>query len=67
MISQILIVDDDPIILKRAWNTLTSAGFKVVVLKSGKALLDYAKENIAPNLILLDISMPEIDGVKVVE
>lgn len=67
MISQILIVDDDPIILKRAWNTLTSAGFKVVVLKSGKALLDYAKENMAPNLILLDISMPEMDGFEVVE
>ncbi|SFI16696.1 putative two-component system response regulator [Pseudobutyrivibrio sp. OR37] len=67
MISQIVIVDDDPIILKRAWNTLTSAGFKVVVLKSGKALLDYAKENMAPNLILLDISMPEMDGFEVVE
>lgn len=67
MISQIVIVDDDPIILKRAWNTLASAGFKVVVLKSGKALLDYAKENMAPNLILLDISMPEMDGFEVVE
>ena len=34
MIPQIVVVDDDPIILKKAWNTLTSSGLKAVVLKS---------------------------------
>ena len=67
MIPQIVVVDDDPIILKKAWNTLTSAGLKVVVLKSGKALLEYTRENPAPDLILMDISMPEMDGFEVVK
>ncbi|MBQ7614105.1 MAG: response regulator, partial [Butyrivibrio sp.] len=57
---QIIVVDDDPIILKRAWNTLTDAGMKVVVLKSGSALLEYMNNNPAPDLILMDINMPEM-------
>ena len=67
MIPQIVVIDDDPIILKRAWNTLTSAGLKVVALKSGKALLEYIKDNSAPDLILMDISMPEMDGFETVK
>ena len=67
MIPQIIVVDDDPIILKRAWNTLTDAGFKVVVLKSGKALLDHIKDNAVPDLILMDISMPEMDGFEIIK
>ena len=67
MIPQIVVVDDDPIILKKAWNTLTSSGLKAVVLKSGKALLEYTRENPAPDLILMDISMPEMDGFEVVK
>lgn len=66
MIPQIIVVDDDPIILKSAWNTLTGAGFNVVVLKSGKALFEHIKDNPAPNLILMDISMPEMDGFEVI-
>ena len=67
MIPQIIVVDDDPIILKRAWNTLTDAGLKVIVLKSGKALLEHIKENPVPDLILMDISMPEMDGFEVMK
>ncbi len=67
MIPQIIVVDDDPIILKMAWNTLTDAGLKVIVLKSGKALLEHIKENPAPDLILMDISMPEMDGFEVMK
>lgn len=67
MIPQIIVVDDDPIILKRAWNTLTDNGCKVVVLKSGKALLEYTKDNTAPDLILMDINMPEMDGFEVIK
>ena len=66
MMPQIIVVDDDPIILKSAWNTLSTAGFAVVVQKSGRALLEYAKDHAAPNLILMDINMPEMDGFEVI-
>lgn len=66
MIPQIVVVDDDPIILKKTWNTLTDGGFKVVGFKSGKSLLDYTADNPAPDLILMDINMPEMDGFEVI-
>ena len=65
--SQIIVVDDDPIILKGAWNTLSGAGFQVVALKSGQALLDYTRDHSAPNLILMDINMPEKDGLQAIQ
>ncbi len=64
---QIIVVDDDPMILKRAWNILSDAGMKVVVLKSGEQLLKHIKEKPAPDLILLDIRMPEMDGFETLE
>ncbi len=67
MITQIIVVDDDPIILKRAWNILSDAGMKAALLKSGSALFEYMEDHEAPDLILLDISMPEIDGFEVMK
>ena len=64
---RIVVVDDDSIVLKRAWTILTEANMKAVVLKSGAQLLDYVSENEAPDLILLDIRMPEMDGFEVLE
>ena len=64
---RIVVVDDDSIVLKRAWTILTEADMNAVVLKSGAQLLDYVSENEAPDLILLDIRMPEMDGFEVLE
>ncbi|MBO4334598.1 MAG: response regulator [Desulfovibrio sp.] len=58
----VVVVDDDSIILKRAWNILTNADMKAIVLKSGSQLLEYVRKNQTPDLILLDISMPGMDG-----
>lgn len=56
----ILIVDDAPINLKYAKGVL-EADYNIVMAKSGRNALDYLKNHI-PDLILLDIIMPELDG-----
>ena len=57
----ILIVDDIPNNLKVLFNILNNSGFKVSIAKSGESALQKAQETL-PNLILLDVMMPGIDG-----
>ncbi len=57
----ILIVDDTPNNIRLLFDILQQAGFKVAVVKSGEMALD-KMPFIQPNLILLDIRMPGIDG-----
>ena len=61
MANHIVLVDDDPFNLKIATNILTKSEYDVTALKSGFELLEYLREEI-PDLILLDIIMPEMDG-----
>ena len=60
----VVIVDDDKTNLKIAGHTLSNSGIRVTAFKSGQALLDYLRENPlpSPDLILLDINMPDMDG-----
>ncbi|MEH2174909.1 hybrid sensor histidine kinase/response regulator [Nostoc sp.] len=57
----VLIVDDNPANLGVLSDTLDQAGLEVWVAKSGKVALERVKYAL-PNLILLDVMMPEIDG-----
>ena len=57
----VLIVDDDITNLKIAGHILSKQNIRVTALKSGKALLDYIGTN-RPDLILLDVKMPDMDG-----
>ncbi|MBD6614679.1 response regulator [Komarekiella sp. 'clone 1'] len=57
----ILIVDDIPNNLKVLFDILNNSGFKVSIAKSGESALEKAQETL-PNLILLDVMMPGIDG-----
>ncbi|HEY9799321.1 MAG TPA: response regulator [Leptolyngbyaceae cyanobacterium] len=59
--NSILIVDDIPINIKVLFDILNQAGFRVTVAKNGQSALAKAKESL-PNLILLDVMMPGIDG-----
>lgn len=63
----VIVVDDDVSILKSAGRILSDAGIKVTALKSGDALLDYITENGAPDLVLLDIMMPGLDGFETIK
>ncbi|MBR3428777.1 MAG: response regulator [Clostridia bacterium] len=62
MADWIIVVDDDAGNLKIAGRILSHAGMRVTALKSGRQALDYIRENGFPDLILLDVNMPDLDG-----
>ena len=67
MSSWIIVVDDDVTNLKVAGQILSKNNMRVTAVKSGQSLLDYVRQKGAPDLILLDINMPEMDGFETYE
>ena len=63
---KILIVDDEPDILEFLSYNLRKEGFQIFIASNGKNAIDQAKE-IVPHLILLDVMMPEMDGIETCE
>lgn len=59
----IIAVDDMKTNLQMLYDILKD-DYKVTLLKSGKQLLQYLKKNTYPDLILLDIDMPQMDGIE---
>lgn len=62
----VLVVDDNPNNLKIVALTLRELNFKIVIATNGKDALDLV-ERTNPDLILLDVMMPEMDGFEVCE
>ena len=60
----VLLVDDEQSMLKVLERRLTSWGFDAVLADNGRDALRLAKER-RPDLILLDVMMPEQDGLEV--
>ena len=58
----ILVVDDDPICREIHRRLLPRAGYAVVVATNGVDALAALKEH-TPDLILLDLAMPQMDGL----
>jgi diguanylate cyclase (GGDEF)-like protein len=63
--STILVVDDDAEIARFIEATLQTEGFDVVVAHSGEAALSCLEESM-PDLAMLDVMMPGLDGVELV-
>lgn len=62
----ILLVDDEPDILEIVGYNLTQEGYVVVTAENGLRALDQAKKY-KPQLIILDVMMPEMDGIEACE
>jgi two-component system response regulator AtoC len=60
----ILIIDDDPLIRKTLSSHLTKHGFEVQSAEDGETGLEKYTE-MCPDLVLLDIRLPDIDGLEV--
>ena len=61
--TRILLVDDEPDVLEIVGYNLTSEGYQVSTAENGLEALDKAKKEI-PHLIILDVMMPEMDGIE---
>lgn len=64
--ARVLMVDDDPANLRFLGKVLKEEGYQLYVAANGQQALDMA-ERIAPDLILLDVLMPDLDGFQVCE
>jgi len=61
---RILIVDDDPPTVKWTSFLLRDEGYEVITADNGRAALEMV-ERYSPDLIILDVMMPQIDGLEV--
>lgn len=59
---RIMVIDDDVSLLKSIENILIQQGYIVSLAKSGKQAINALSKGNTPDLILLDIAMPEMDG-----
>jgi len=62
--SKILIVDDEPPIIEVLAYNLRQAGYEVVIARDGEQAVTLAKRE-QPDLIILDLMLPKIDGLDV--
>ncbi len=63
---RVLVVDDEPNIVMSLEFLMKRAGFEVQVARNGREALA-ALEGAPPDLLLLDVMMPELDGYEVCE
>ncbi len=63
---KILLVDDEPDILEIVGYNLKNEGYQITTAKNGLEAVEKAKK-IKPHLIILDIMMPEMDGMEACE
>ena len=63
---KILLVDDEPDILEIVGYNLSSEGYQVITGENGVEAVEKAKKH-KPHLIILDVMMPEMDGIEACE
>ena len=64
MTHRILVVDDEPSVTDLLAYNLRKAGYEILLAADGREALRLARQS-SPNLILLDLMIPEVDGLDV--
>ncbi|HZC68258.1 MAG TPA: sigma-54 dependent transcriptional regulator, partial [Nitrospirales bacterium] len=67
MPNHILIVDDEPGILDTLSSILQDESYEVSVAKGGQDALKFINADPPPDLVLLDIWMPDLDGIETLQ
>ena len=62
--TRVLVVDDEPIVSEVVQRYLVREGFEVTLAQDGEAAVARARE-LAPDLIVLDLMLPKLDGLEV--
>ena len=62
--ARVLVVDDEPVILRTVTANLGRRGFRVDVAQTGEAAIAQVEEH--PDLIVLDLGLPDTDGLEVI-
>ncbi len=65
MVARIMVIEDDPDLMRLLSHMLTAAGFHVVQAYGGEDALRKIKSH-RPDLVLTDLAMPKMSGVEVI-
>lgn len=63
----IFVVEDDPDLLKLVSEVLTTAGFLTRIARNKKEINDEFNRPPMPDLLLLDVTLPDADGFQILE
>ena len=64
--TKILLVDDEPDVLEIVGYNLAQEGYQIVTAVNGKDAVEKARKEM-PSLIIMDVMMPEMDGMEACE
>jgi CheY-like chemotaxis protein len=62
--ARVLVVDDDPLLVRLVRTHLEKAGYRVIEARDGEQALDLAAAKL-PDLVVLDLMLPKLDGFEV--
>src|SRR6266852_5983938 len=62
--ARVLVVDDDPLLVRLVRTHLEKAGYRVIDARDGEQALDLAAAEL-PDLVVLDLMLPKLDGFEV--
>lgn len=62
----VLLIEDDALVRKLLEKRLQQAGWQVSTLRDGRDALEHCRQ-LRPDLLLLDLGLPHVDGLSVVE